>query len=118
MPHCLQRRFRNPLGSIVRIQVGLNDGRLRAALFLDLVGQLFEQLDATRHHRDLHAFRRQSFRNRAAESLAETDQQSRTAPPPAVAPIAPGASDGYRMLFLDRELPPFHHTRVVVSRVY
>ena len=62
-------------------------------------------------------YREEGF-NRAAESLAETDQQSRTAPPPAVAPIAPGASDGYRMLFLDRELPPFHHTRVVVSRVY
>lgn len=62
-------------------------------------------------------YREEGF-NRGAESLAETDQQAQHAPAPSVAPIAPGASDGYRMLFLDRELPPFHHTRVVVSRVY
>lgn len=54
--------------------------------------------------------------NRAAETLAETEQAA--SKPPPVIPLAPGATDSYRMLFLNAELPDFHHTRVTVERVY
>ena len=74
---------------------------------------LYELVD---HHGKV-VYREEGF-NRGAETLAETEQQARDAAAPVVVPIAPGASDTYRMIFLDRELPPFDHTRVVVSRVY
>jgi hypothetical protein len=62
-------------------------------------------------------YREEGF-NRAAESLADTEQQAHDRALPVVGPIAPGATDTYRMIFLDQELPPFDHTRVIVSRVY
>ena len=52
--------------------------------------------------------------NRSAEALAAPKLTDAGA----VLPIAPGATDTFRMIFLTEELPGFDHTRVTVARVY
>jgi len=62
-------------------------------------------------------YRRESF-NRAAEALLDVED------PMAVAgarndiqPIAPGATDSYRMIFIGEEIPAFDHPAVTVRAV-
>lgn len=55
--------------------------------------------------------------NRSAEVLAETEA-SAPSTVPAIVPIAPGARDTFRMIFLNEELPRFRRTRVTVGRTY
>lgn len=62
-------------------------------------------------------YRRESF-NRAAEGLLDAEDAADAASIEAtLVPVAPGATDSYRMIFIGEEIPAFDHPAVVVRGV-
>ena len=62
-------------------------------------------------------YRRENF-NRAAESLLDAEDAADAAQLEArLVPIAPGATDSYRMIFIGEEIPVFDHSAVSVRGV-
>ena len=62
-------------------------------------------------------YRRESF-NRAAENLLDAeDAADATSIEATLVPIAPGATDSYRMIFIGEEIPAFDHPAVAVRGV-
>ena len=62
-------------------------------------------------------YRRESF-NRAAEALLDVETpMAEVAERADIVPIAPGATDSFRMIFIGEEIPAFDHPSVVVRGV-
>ena len=62
-------------------------------------------------------YRRESF-NRRAEALLDAENEAAAARTQSmVEPIAPGATDSYRMIFIGEEIPAFDHPAVSIRAV-
>ena len=62
-------------------------------------------------------YRRESF-NRGAEALLDVEEpMTAVSERPDIPPIAPGATDSFRMIFIGEEIPAFDHPAVAVRAV-
>lgn len=101
----------------------IEGGQLESALLFVITGSVRNASAVPVHHVVLRVelvdetgkvvYRDESY-NRSAEALADEKLDD----PARVAPIAPGATDTFRMILMSDELPVFKDSRVTVARVY